>query len=185
MPPSVDSGVGGDAIFGPGLTPPLAFAQPRELTAEELWRSPARIPRPSRLQEPLNIKPSTAAAAAESIGLETVGDLLAHLPRATGDARTVSELALDETATVIVEVRSITSRPVRRRGMKPLVEATVTDGTGIMKATFFNQPWLSAQYPVGTRLMLAGKWEHAMSDEVIDFTIDMDIQRVLSVLPIS
>ena len=35
------------------------------------------------------------------------------------------------------------SRPVRRRGMKPLVEATVTDGTGVMKATFFNQPWLA------------------------------------------
>ena len=34
-------------------------------------------------------------------------------------------------------------RPVRRRGMKPLVEATVADATGVMKATFFNQPWLA------------------------------------------
>jgi ATP-dependent DNA helicase RecG len=141
----------------PPPIPPIAFAEPRELTAEELWSSPARTPRPSHLRDPLDIKPPTAAAAAESIGLETVGDLLAHLPRATGEARTIGELALDETATVLVEVRSITSRPVRRRGMKPLVEATVADGTGIMKAVFFNQPWLSAQYPVGTRLMLAGK----------------------------
>jgi ATP-dependent DNA helicase RecG len=156
--------------------PPIAFAEPRELSAEELWSSPARTPRPSRLREPLDIKPPTAAAAAASIGLETVGDLLAHLPRATGEARTVGELALDETATVLVEVRSITSRPVRRRGMKPLVEATVSDGTGIMKATFFNQPWLSAQYPVGTRLMLAGKYQgngrfrvnaHAKTDAVV------------------
>jgi ATP-dependent DNA helicase RecG len=43
-------------------------------------------------------------------------------------------------ATVVAEVRSISSRPVRRRGMKPLVEATVADATGVMKATFFNQP---------------------------------------------
>jgi ATP-dependent DNA helicase RecG len=143
--------------FGPGLTPPLAFAEARELTAEELWSPPARTPRPSALEAPLKIKPPTAAAAAESIGIETVGDLLEHLPRATGEARTIAELAIDETATVIVEVKSITSRPVRRRGMKPLVEATVTDGTGIMKATFFNQPWLSAQYAPPTRLMLAGK----------------------------
>jgi ATP-dependent DNA helicase RecG len=161
--------------FGPGLTPPLGFAEARELTAEELWRSPARTPRPSRLREPLIIKNPTAAAAAESLGLETVGDLLAHLPRATGEARTIAELSVDEVATVLVEVTSITSRPVRRRGMKPLVEATVTDGTGIMKATFFNQPWLSAQYAPPTRLMLAGKYQgrnrfrvnsHAKTDAV-------------------
>jgi ATP-dependent DNA helicase RecG len=157
------------------LIPPLAFAESRELTAQELWASPARTPRPSRLAEELDIKPATAQAAAESIGLETVGDLLQHLPRATGEARTIGELALDETATVLVEVGSITSRPVRRRGMKPLVEATVRDGTGIMKATFFNQPWLSAAYPVGTRLMLSGKYQgggrfrvsqHAKTDAV-------------------
>jgi ATP-dependent DNA helicase RecG len=55
------------------------------------------------------------------------------------------------------------------------VEATVSDGTGIMKATFFNQPWLSAAYPVGTRLMLLGKYQgqnrfrvnqHAKTDAV-------------------
>src|SRR4051795_1783461 len=161
--------------FGPGLTPPLGFAEARELTAEELWRSPARTPRPSRYAQPLAIKPPTAAAAAESIGIETVGDLLQHLPRATGEARTIAELAIDETATVLVEVKSITSRPVRRRGMKPLVEATVSDGTGLMKATFFNQPWLSAQYAPPTRLMLAGKYQgrnrfrvnaHAKTDAV-------------------
>jgi ATP-dependent DNA helicase RecG len=156
-------------------TPPLAFAEPRELSAEDLLASPARLPRPSRLLEPLIIKNPTAQGAAESLGLETVGDLLDHLPRATGEARTIGELSVDETATVLVEVKSITSRPVRRRGMKPLVEATVSDGTGIMKATFFNQPWLSAQYPPGTRLMLSGKYQgggrfrvnaHAKTDAV-------------------
>jgi ATP-dependent DNA helicase RecG len=164
-----------EPAFGPVLTPPLGFAEPRELTAEELWRSPARTPRPSRLSAPLVIKNPTAAGAAESLGLETVGDLLSHLPRATGEARTIAELAIDEVATVLVEVKSITSRPVRRRGMKPLVEATVSDGTGIMKATFFNQPWLSAQYAPPTRLMLSGKYQgrsrfrvnaHAKTDAV-------------------
>src|SRR5262249_9989656 len=69
----------------------------------------------------------------------------------------------------------ITSRPVRRRGMKPLVEATVADQTGVMKATFFNQPWLQRAYPPGTRLMLQGKYQarnrfrvnrHAPTEEV-------------------
>ena len=88
-----------------------------------------------------------------------MGDLLAHLPRDTGEGSTVADLQPDDVATVVVEVRSITSRPVRRRGMKPLVEAVVADGTGVMKATFFNQPWLARQYVPGTRLMLAGKYQ--------------------------
>ena len=66
---------------------------------------------------------------------------------------------MDEVATVIVEVRSITSRPVRKRGMKPLVTAVVADATGTMEATFFNQPWLQRKYAPGTRLLLSGKYQ--------------------------
>ena len=40
--------------------------------------------------------------------------------------------------------------------MRPLVEATVSDGTGTVRATFFNQPWLVERYPPGTRLLLHG-----------------------------
>ena len=98
-------------------------------------------------------------AGAERLGLHTVGDLLEHLPRDRGEARTVDQLVPGETATVVVEVRSITSRSVRRRGMRPLVEAVVADATGPMKATFFNQPWLERKYRPGTRLMLNGKYE--------------------------
>jgi ATP-dependent DNA helicase RecG len=151
--------------------PPRAFAS----TAEVDLEAPFRAPRPSRLRAPLSWETRTAAAAAETLGLESVNDLLLHLPRASGEARTIAELAPDEVATVIVEVRSITSRPVRRRGMKPLVEAVVADATGVMKATFFNQPWLQQRYRAGTRLMLAGKYQgrnrfrvnaHAPTEEI-------------------
>jgi ATP-dependent DNA helicase RecG len=155
--------------------PPNAFASSEELDDDALTDAPVRWPRPSRLREPVAWSPKPAAEAAESLGLHTVGDLLDHLPRDSGEARTISELTPDEVATVIVEVRSITSRPVRRRGMKPLVEAVVTDATGVMTATFFNQPWLKDQYKPGTRLMLAGKYQgrdrfrvntHARTDAV-------------------
>ncbi|HYF28468.1 MAG TPA: ATP-dependent DNA helicase RecG [Baekduia sp.] len=154
---------------------PSAFAERREPSRQELLDAPVRWPAPSRLRRALDVAPPTAEQAARTLGLETVGDLLWHLPRATSEGRTVAELALDEVATVVVEVRSITSRPVRRRGMKPLVEATVADATGVMKATFFNQPWLARQYPPGTRLVLHGKYQgrnrfrvntHASTDEI-------------------
>ena len=129
---------------------PTAFASADELDAAALSAAPVHWPRPSRLDEPVTWKPRPAAEAADASGLTTVGALLDHLPRDSGEARTIAELVPDETATVIVEVRSISSRPVRRRGMKPLVEAVVSDATGVMKATFFNQPWLKDQYKAGT-----------------------------------
>jgi ATP-dependent DNA helicase RecG len=155
--------------------PPRAFATGEELDAAALSAAPVRWPRPDRLEAPVDWTPAPAAAAAESLGIDTVGGLLAHLPRDTGEARTVSELQLEDTATVLVEVRSVRSRPVRRRGMRPLVEAVVGDGTGVMTATFFNQPWLATQYKPGTRLMLQGKYQgrnrfrvstHARTEEV-------------------
>ena len=155
---------------------PTAFASADELDTAALSAAPVRWPRPSRLDQEVTWKPRPAAEAAEALGLTTVGALLDHIPRDSGEARTISELTPDETATVIVEVRSISSRPVRRRGMKPLVEAVVSDATGVMKATFFNQPWLKDQYKAGTRLMLAGKYQganrfrvnsHARTDAVV------------------
>jgi ATP-dependent DNA helicase RecG len=134
-----------------------AFSSSTPLTDAELRTG--RFPRPSRLDEPLEAGTAAAGKGAERLGLLTVGDLLEHLPRDRSEARTIAELATDEVATVVVEVRSVRSRPVRRRGMKPLVEATVADATGIMKATFFNQPWLERKYKPGTRLMLQGKYQ--------------------------
>jgi ATP-dependent DNA helicase RecG len=92
-----------------------------------------------------------------ALGLFTVGDLLEHLPSDSREARTVAALKAGEQATVAVQVRTISARPVRRRGMRPLVEATVFDATATMRATFFNQPWLVERYPPGTRLLLHGK----------------------------
>src|SRR5436305_673923 len=154
---------------------PTAFATSRPLDSGELVSAPIRYPRPSRLAQPLQIGGAKAQHAAEVLGLVTVGDLLEHLPRDRRQARTVDGLAIGDVATVVVEVRSIRSRSVRRRGMRPLVEATVGDATGVMRATFFNQPWLEQRYRPGTRLALHGKYqgkgsfrvsEHRVTDEV-------------------
>jgi ATP-dependent DNA helicase RecG len=139
---------------------PTGFASSDPLSDEDAAAvGPPRYPRPSRLGTALPVSPAKAAAAAQRLGLLTVGDLLEHLPRDRQSARTIAALVPEETATVVAEVRSIASRPVRRRGMRPLVEAVVADETGTMKATFFNQPWLERQYRPGTRLLLQGKYQ--------------------------
>ncbi|MDQ6806128.1 MAG: ATP-dependent DNA helicase RecG [Actinomycetota bacterium] len=136
-----------------------SFASSRPLARDELLEAPIRYPRPARLSAPLSVGGPKATEAASSLGLLTVGDLLEHLPGDRREARSIAQLASGESATVVVEVRAIASRPVRRRGMRPLVEATVADGSGAVKATFFNQPWLVQKYPAGTRIVLHGKLE--------------------------
>ncbi len=134
-----------------------AFASTQALSRDELLSAPVRWPCPSRLRAPLEMPAKKAAAGLRALGLNTVGDLLEHLPSDSRESRTVAALCLGEQATVAVEVRAIGARAVRRRGMRPLVEAKVFDATGTMRATFFNQPWLVDRYPPGTRLLLHGK----------------------------
>ena len=134
-----------------------AFASSRPLSRDELIGAPVRWPRPSRLLVPLEVSGKKMAAGMRTLGLHTVGDLLEHLPSDSREARTVATLRAGEQATVAVQVRSIAARAVRRRGMRPLVEAKVFDASGTMRATFFNQPWLLERYPEGTRLLLHGK----------------------------
>jgi ATP-dependent DNA helicase RecG len=139
--------------------PPTAFAESRALEPDELEQAPVRYPRPSRLTAPIEVEGAKSQQAAEALGLHTVGDLLEHLPRDRREARAIAALVPGESATVVVEVRSIASRSVRRRGMRPLVEATVADETGQLKVAFFNQPWLVQKYPAGTRLVLHGRYQ--------------------------
>jgi|HubBroStandDraft_2_1064218.scaffolds.fasta_scaffold08822_2 ATP-dependent DNA helicase RecG len=148
-----------DAATTTGSVQPLAraFASTRGLTLNELIDAPVRWPRPSRLQTPLEAPAKKMTAGLSTLGLRTVGELLEHLPSDSREARTVAALRAGEQATVAVQVRAISARPVRRRGMRPLVEATVFDATATMRATFFNQPWLVERYPPGTRLLLHGK----------------------------
>ncbi len=140
-------------------TLPVAFADTTQLGRDELELAPVRYPAPRRLTALLELDGAKTKQGAEALGLRTVGDLLEHVPRDRREARAITNLAPEETATIVVEVRRIRSRPVRRRGMRPLVEATVADHTGTLRVTFFQQPWLVDRYRPGTRLILHGRFD--------------------------
>ncbi len=154
---------------------PVAFAGSGWLTREELLGAPVRWPRPSRLQTPLDMSTKKMAGGLASLGVETVGELLEHLPRDHREARSLRELQPGEQATVAVQVRSIASRQVRRRGMRGIAEAIVFDATGSARATFFNQPWLVKSYPPGTSLVLHGKADGGGGFRVSHHAIGSDV----------
>jgi ATP-dependent DNA helicase RecG len=146
--PTADRGGGHDP-----RVPVTAFASARELTPGQLAAAPVRYPRPTWLGTALRLTGQRAQQAAESLGLRTVGELLEHLPHDRREARCIAELTPGESATVVVEVKSIAARSTRSRGLSR-VEALVGDESGRMRVSFFRQPWLLERYPPGTRLLL-------------------------------
>jgi ATP-dependent DNA helicase RecG len=164
---------------------PYRFASERRLSYQEMLAAPVRWPRPSRLEDALDVPAGKLADGLRALGLTSVGALLEHLPRDSREARTVFALKAGEQATVAVQVRKIVARPVRRRGMKPLVEATVFDETGSVRATFFNQPWLAQRYEPGTRLVLHGKTTERGTFNVAHHAIGQDLGLEQTHRPVS
>ncbi|MBI5310807.1 MAG: ATP-dependent DNA helicase RecG [Actinobacteria bacterium] len=144
------------------MTASESRALPRSLGGEPVNReallgAPVRAPRPSLLRAPLKL-PSRQAESAQTLGIETVGDLLEHVPAGHEfrAAKAVAALKGGDEATVEVVVQSIQLRPTRRRNFR-IVEARVADATGSAKAVWFNQAYLAKQLTPGTRLRLFGK----------------------------
>jgi ATP-dependent DNA helicase RecG len=135
------------------------FGFPEELTREAALAAPVRsYPRPSRLAEPVSL-PGAAGKALGALGIETVGDLVEHLPhshRDRRDVRLVGDLGVGDEATVAVGVRGVTVRPMRDRRRKR-VEARVFDESGPLVAVWFNQPWIARQLAEGAQVLLHGK----------------------------
>lgn len=143
--------------------PPRAFATGEPQERERLRRAKLRsLPRPSRLEAGIRTLrgagPRLAEAASE-MGIDTMGDLLWHVPHTYRDRTSLSEVAelkLGEEATVAVEVRSARLRPTRRRNLTVL-DATVADESGPMKAIWFNQAYLAERLTPGARLLVYGR----------------------------
>ncbi|HWB66962.1 MAG TPA: ATP-dependent DNA helicase RecG [Mycobacteriales bacterium] len=102
---------------------------------------------------------SSAATLEKAFGYATCGDLLHHYPRRYAERAVLTplaELAEDEYVTVMAEIAKVDSRPMRnRRGS--LLEVWVTDGSGRLKLTFFNQAWRAKQLRPGMRGLFAGR----------------------------
>lgn len=76
-------------------------------------------------------------------GYAVAGDLLLGLPRRYEDRSNlppISSLYGGESVTIRGMVRRVESRPLR--GGKVIIRAIVSDGTGAISLTWFNQPWM-------------------------------------------
>jgi ATP-dependent DNA helicase RecG len=95
-----------------------------------------------------------------ALGIETLGDLVEHVPRGFLDWSEVTGFAalrLGQEATVECTVERTRVRPTRRRNLK-LVEAAVVDREGgRATAVWFNQAWLADRLVAGTKVLVHGE----------------------------
>ncbi len=123
------------------------------------------LPPPDGDGAPLDTPVSTLAGVGAktgerlaTLGLETFGDLLDHLPRAyidRRDMRSIRDLKVGSEATVIATVRE--SKVERVRGNRSRVTVTITDGTGYVDCVWWNQDWRVRTLTEGTEAAFSGK----------------------------
>ncbi|MBI1730530.1 ATP-dependent DNA helicase RecG [Candidatus Acetothermia bacterium] len=96
----------------------------------------------------------------QKLEIKTISDLLMYLPRRIEDRsliKKISQAHAGESVTVQGRIRALDI--LRPRPNLEILKVAVQDNTGVIFATWFNQPWLKTQFAQGERISLYGPIE--------------------------
>jgi len=122
--------------------------KPRPLSVEGLDAPVTRLP---------GIKDANAEKLAK-LGVYAIGDFLTLYPRRYDDYRnlkTIHQLTYGEEVSIIAQIWQTTTRKTRNN--RTIVSVILSDGTGTIEVTFFNQPWLAKKLVAGKQIVVSGK----------------------------
>lgn len=105
-----------------------------------------------------------------NLGIENLNDMLYHFPRRYDDytqLKTINRLDYGEEVTVIGTVQSAAVRNTHGGKVK-LVEVVISDGTGSLRLTWFNQPWLTNSIKKDEGIVVSGKIEQYLGRLVMN-----------------
>ncbi len=95
------------------------------------------------------------------LGIETVEDLISFYPRRYQDWTKVTpmeEIRPDEEMVVYGEI--VGMREVHPRRQMSILNVMISDGTGSVVLTYFNQPWKAQEFHRGTHALAYGRIEY-------------------------
>jgi ATP-dependent DNA helicase RecG len=101
--------------------------------------------------------------------IETIADLLQLYPRRYDDyslMKPINRLQYGEQVTIIGTIWETRAR--RTRNNQVIVQSIISDGTGKIQATWFNQPWLTQNLPAGMQIVLSGKVDQYLGRPVFN-----------------
>ncbi|MBL8062593.1 MAG: ATP-dependent DNA helicase RecG [Anaerolineales bacterium] len=99
------------------------------------------------------------AESLEKLGMQTLGDMLYNFPRRYEDyslLKPIQSLMYNDVVTVLGTIQSVHNRPIRG-GKQSIIEVVISDGTGSLRISFFNQPWLMNRFKQGDAISVSGK----------------------------
>lgn len=138
-------------------TPPPRRTQRGPVSPEEVAQQFSNLQAPVSTLHKVGDK---MAAKLQTLGIDTIADMLFTLPRRYDDytkMRTLNKLSPGDVVTVAASIRSVTRK--KGRGGRPYLQVTLDDGTGVLQVTFFGQLWLQRQFKRGSQVVLSGKVE--------------------------
>lgn len=143
------------------------------------WKSkPERVNQPSNqvrlgLSAPLTVIQGIGPRHAETLarlGLNSLEDLLFYFPRRYDDysqLKPISRLFYREEVTVIGTVKNVHTRPIRA-GRFNLTEAIISDGSGDLRLTWFNQNWIATRLHEGMQIVISGRVDQYLGRLIIN-----------------
>jgi ATP-dependent DNA helicase RecG len=148
---------------GPNQTRPAQSQKPsrKPRTGEKKNRSQGTSKARESLDSPITVLHGIGPKRAERmarLGVRTIRDMLAFLPRRYNDyseLKPINRLSYGEEVTVIARVRQAGTR--RPKGGPALFKATLSDGTGKIDVTWFNQPYLANKIKPGDQIVISGE----------------------------
>ncbi len=132
-------------------------ARPPCETAAKPEPSPQRTTLASPVEE-LHGVSDNYARRLERLGVSTIQDLLYLFPHRYDDfssLKTIDKLEYGEEVTIIGAVRETRERTGKKG--QSIVTSTVSDGTGMIQVTWFNQPYLAKRLKPGRQIVISGK----------------------------
>ena len=142
----------------PPVVRSLQGAQPRS----EMVAGARTSATPAALDAKLTVLQGVGPRHAETLaklGMYTLGDMLYYFPRRHDDysqLKPIKDLFYSEQVTVIGTIQSVHTRPIRG-GKATIIEVVISDGTGGLRLSFFNQPWLANRFKTGDAISVSGK----------------------------
>jgi ATP-dependent DNA helicase RecG len=155
----------------PPVSPPSAIGGTEEGVKKEHPAPPGRAETapggktsatPAALNADLTVLQGVGPRHANTLGklgMHTLGDMLYYFPHRYEDysqLKPIKELFYGQQVTVIGAVGSVHTRPIRG-GKQQLVEAVLSDGTGALRLSWFNQPWMSNRLKQDEAIAVSGK----------------------------
>ena len=110
------------------------------------------------------------AASLDRMGITSVKDLLYTFPRRHDDyskLKPIGSLWFGEYVTIIGTIEKVSTRSVKQGKMK-IVEALVSDKSGAIRATWFNQPWIEGQLLRAKQVVLSGEIDQYLGKLVLN-----------------